>query len=228
VRLGLDFGVGVPLLGRRVGHGVGRGHLRQGVGWAWALSPGRWVRRGVGRGHLRQGVGSGVGLGMGTFARALGQAWGWAWAPSPGRGVGRGVGRGHSRQGVGSGVGLGVGTFARALGQAWGWAWAPSPGRGVGRGVGRGHSRQGVGSVLNVSTIEHTLNQPMPATSLTFEIVCASQVISGACSTSFGGQRVSCPLVPANGVFSDSCRDAPFFLHRNSSVLASSFVSTAT
>lgn len=81
----------------------------------------------------------------------------------------------------------------------------------------------------NVSIMEHTLNQPMPFTSMSFEIVCASQVVTVACSASIGGQRVTCPLVPANGVFSDSCRDAPFYLIGNSTVVvASSFISTVT
>jgi len=82
---------------------------------------------------------------------------------------------------------------------------------------------------VSPSAIVHTLNKPIPDTSLSFEINCASHFISGACSVSSGGQLVTCPLIPTNGMHFDSCSDAPFYLLANSSrVLASSFVSSVT
>ncbi len=69
----------------------------------------------------------------------------------------------------------------------------------------------------------------IPGTTKSFEIVCASQVISGNCSASMGGQLVKCHLVPSNGIYSDTCRDAPFYLIANASlVMASSYISRVT
>lgn len=84
-------------------------------------------------------------------------------------------------------------------------------------------------SFANVSMIEHALNQPMINAFISFEIICMSQVVSGNCSVFLGGLFVRCPLVPNYGTFSESCRDAPFYLLLNeSTVLASSFISTVT
>jgi hypothetical protein len=81
----------------------------------------------------------------------------------------------------------------------------------------------------NVLNVEHALNRPLIDTPISFEISCATDLISGACSLSVGGLFVSCPLIPTTAIFSSSCVNAPFYLLLNENlVLASSFISSVT